>query len=121
MNGTDDTKQLAKAGSIHNAAHYSCVQREKSRVVGGASCYRNNPSSRTERAHPADHFNPRHPAPAKVHQSDVGLMAKEAMNGVVRITCFANHREIGLSSDRSDYSFANETMFPDIDQTDPHR
>jgi hypothetical protein len=66
----------------------------------GLAC--NNPSSRTERAHPADHINPRHPAPAKVHQSDVGLMAEEALNGVVRITCFANDREIGLSTDRSD-------------------
>jgi hypothetical protein len=102
MNGTDDMKQLAKAGSIHNATHHARVQREKRRVVGGASCYRNDPSGRTESAHLANHINPRHPAPAKVHQSDVGLMAKEAMNGVVRITCFANHREIGLRSDGSD-------------------
>jgi hypothetical protein len=102
MNGTDDTKQLAKAGSIYDATHHACVQRKKRGVVGSASCDRDDPSRRTERANPADHVNPRHPAPAKVHQSDIGLMAKDAMNGVDRITCFANHREIGLSSDRSD-------------------
>jgi len=121
MYGTDDTKQLAKAGSIQNAPHYAGVHREKRRVVCGVSCERDNPSSRTESAYPADHIDPRHPAPAQVNQSDVGLVAKEAMNGVVRITGFANHREIRLSSDRLDQSFANETMLRDVHQTDGHR
>jgi hypothetical protein len=101
MNGTDDTKQLAKAGSIDNATHHACVQRQKRRVVSGASRDRNNPGSRAERAHPADRIDPRHPAPAQVHQNDVGLMSNEATSRVARLTGFANHRDIWQSRDRS--------------------
>ena len=121
MNGTNDTEQFVQARSIQNATHHACVQREKRRVVGRASCDRNNPSGRAERAHLADRVDPRHATPAQVHQSDIGLMTTEATDGVGRITCFANHIEICLSSYRPDQSFANETMCRDIDQTDCHR